>query len=238
MLGAPPSCTRRSERALVPIPWGVGVAFALGSWHIAECCPCSACLWSLLCKTPPVAGEHGCPRKGWVPQWGAQICSNRCYLGSIARAGAYFKGELSSEPKPRGAVAQGCSWLLGAMVTHPWEQGRPQKAGSPGQPSLPMGVCRPLALLPDPVLTHTSPHVRCPAAYTVPLHVQPHCTHTALLRMLQPQCTCPPPPPRAPLETHSSKKMCACIARVTLPLPSAHSAHPTPLYHPPSGFIT
>lgn len=62
--GGPPSCTHRSERALVPIPWGVGVAFALGPWHIAECCPHSACLWSLLCRTPPVAwalGSMGAP---------------------------------------------------------------------------------------------------------------------------------------------------------------------------------
>ena len=99
-----------------PPPWEGACPSSLGCG--GRLCPGTAACFSMLlhpalahgpcCTRPPSgmgAGECGCPRRGWVPQWGAQLFSD--HLGSIARAGAYFKGELSSELKPKGAAAWG-----------------------------------------------------------------------------------------------------------------------------------
>lgn len=155
------------------------------------------------------AREHGCPGRGCVPRWGAQLCSDR--LGSIARAGAYFKGELSSELKPKGAVAQGLQSATG-------------------------GCCNPpLGAREAPAIRVPSTASPCPWGSAVPLHCYlAQCWHTHTAACAQP-CHA-----HRSLSAHAhtrtdTQHLCKqpatkrCVhARppVTPPLPPAPSAHP------------
>lgn len=156
------------------------------------------------------AREHGCPGSGCVPRWGAQLCSDR--LGSIARAGAYFKGELSSEPKPEGAVARGLQSATG-------------------------GCCNPpLGAREAPAIRVPSTASPCPWGSAVPLRCylaqcwqHTHdCMCTALPRTPQPQYACAHThrDTQHPCKHPPTQRCVHAQPPVTPPLPPAPSAHP------------
>lgn len=105
---------------------------------------------------------------------------------TILAASLELENILNESRNPRGLELRGCSRLAGAAVTHPWEQGRAQKSGSPAQPPLPTGLCCPLALLSGQVVPqtplcvlYTQPHCTySPLAHTQPCRAQPQCAHT------------------------------------------------------------
>lgn len=77
-----------------------------------------------------------------MPQWGPQLCSD--HLSSIPRAGACFKEELSSDPKPKGAVTQGLHSATGDCCNSPLGEREAPEAGSQHGTPCPWGSAVPL----------------------------------------------------------------------------------------------
>lgn len=77
-----------------------------------------------------------------MPQWGPQLCSD--HLSSIPRAGACFKEELSSDPKPKGAVTQGLHSATGDCCNPPLGEREAPEAGSQHGTPCPWGSAVPL----------------------------------------------------------------------------------------------